>query len=279
MQESEFFNQWYLGKIEPILLEKRSALSKKSLLWLLLLPAQSSRFQLYFKTLIARFLLSYFSSWKSFKAVYAEKVWYCEADLAVLFCLLLKVGKFGRPFIFTFHIAISWKANPKDMFRKIWFAKCIAGKKVHCPKYIAGRIYFCWNLLRTRTLKVPSFQSDGSLLSCHMPMKVNQDILHLLLGSGDQTIKSILVRRVWGKGAWSSLNPMQYIQIPALPQLWVLPIERTNPVLLCISNHMIHSIFSIFSTHTTQILVGHSILKVYFINIQKIFLQQLLQTF
>ena len=88
------------------------------------------------------FLLSYFSSWKSFKAVYAEKVWYCEADLAVLFCLLLKVGKFGRPFIFTFHIAISWKANPKDMFRKIWFAKCIAGKKVHCPKYIAGRIYF-----------------------------------------------------------------------------------------------------------------------------------------
>ena len=47
MQESEFFNQWYLGKIEPILLEKRSALSTKIIT---LLPAQSSRFQLYFKT-------------------------------------------------------------------------------------------------------------------------------------------------------------------------------------------------------------------------------------
>ena len=260
---------------------------------------------------MSTFLLSYFSSWKSFKAVYAEKVWNCEVDLAVLFCLLLKVGKFGRPFIFTFHIAISWKANPKDMFRKIWFAKWIAGKKKYIAQnillaeYIFAEIYcgqepwkfhlsslmglfslvicqwkwikisciFYWGVgtkpsnpslldeYEARALEVPSiicsifrslpclsyecFQLNGPTLCC---------------------FASVIT--------WSTV-----FSDPCLPQLWVLPIERTNTVLLCISNHMIHSIFSIFSTHTTQIFVGHSILKVYFINIQKIFLQQLLQTF
>ena len=121
-------------------------------------------------------------------------------------------------------------------------------KKVHCPKYIAGRIYFAEIYCGQEPWKfhLSSLMGLFSLVICQWKWIKISCIFYW--GVGTKTIKSILVRQVWGKGAWSSLNPMQYIQIPAC--LSYECFQLNGPTLCCFASVITWStVFSVLSLH------------------------------
>ena len=124
-------------------------------------------------------------------------------------------------------------------------------KKVHCPKYIAGRIYLAEIYCGQEPWKshLSSLMGLFSLVICQWKWIKISCIFYW--GVGTKTIKSILVRQVWGKGAWSSLNPMQYIQIPAC--LSYECFQLNGPTLCCFASVItwstVFSVFSVFSQH------------------------------